>query len=279
MRRLSAELIDQLDLERALTDELDTWRNQIPPEPWTSPVRLKATETVAWVRARLAAGAEGIPSVVVNARKATIGTRPVPVLGIADRVAYRALAKLALGDLALPDRSPDAYKAFIHGPIEYGFRDRQGPVWNIHAVDVKYVVEADIPAFYQYIDHDFLRHELELHTGRIESIDALVELLAETEGRVFGLPQLRDASDWLSDIYIQAVERELLRRGMAVWRCGGTTMTSASHVVRTSKPWIQSSDLKRRRGRLGSRSAITRRTRLRSPRTSSGRPVATSARS
>ncbi len=82
----------------------------------------------------------------------------------------------------------------------------------------EYVVEADITAFYQYIDHDFLRHELELHTGRIESIDALVELLAETEGRVFGLPQLLDASDWLSDNYIQAVERELLRRGMAVWR-------------------------------------------------------------
>lgn len=218
MRRLTPELIDELDLEQALDDELNTWRNQIPPEPWTGPARSKTAEMLSWVRSRLASGADGIPCVVVNARKATLGARPVPILSASDRIVYRALAKRVLRDLTLPDRSPDAYKAFIHGPIEYAFRDEHGPIWNVFGLDVKYVVEADITAFYQYIDHDLLRHELELQTGHIDSIDALLELLGEMEGRTFGLPQLLDASDWLSDIYIQSVERDLLRRGLAVWR-------------------------------------------------------------
>lgn len=218
MRRLSADFIDHLQLDVVLQEEVAAWRNQIPPEPWVAAVRSKSADTVTWIQSRLAAGANGLPSVVVNTRKATMGTRPVPILGIADRIVYRALTKHVLSDLTVPDRSPDAYKAFLHGPIEYAFRDEHGPVWNVFGLDVKYVVEADITAFYQYIDHDLLRHELELHTGHIEAIDALFELLGETEGRIFGLPQLLDASDWLSDIYIQSVERDLLRRGLAVWR-------------------------------------------------------------
>ena len=218
MRRLSTEFIDELRLDVALQEEVAAWRNQIPPEPWLTAVRSKPAETMSWIQSRLAGGATGLPAVVVNARKATVGTRPVPILGIADRITYRALTKHVLRDLTLPDRSPDAYKAFLHGPIEYAFRNEHGPIWNVFGLDVKYVVEADITAFYQYVDHDLLRHELELHTGHIETIDALLELLGETEGRVFGLPQLLDASDWLSDIYIQSVERDLLRRGLAVWR-------------------------------------------------------------
>lgn len=219
MRRLSQELIDRLDLVQALDEETNSWRNQIPPEPWRPAVTSSSDATLMWIQSRLATGVPCLPGVVVNARKATIGTRPVPILGIADRVVYRALTKLILSDLGLPDRSPDAYKSFLHGPIEYALRDRRsGFGWNLGDVDVKYVVEADITAFYQYVDHDLLRHELEIHTGEIEAIDALVELLSETEGRAFGLPQLLDASDWLSDIYIQSVERDLLRRGLAVWR-------------------------------------------------------------
>jgi hypothetical protein len=70
--------------------------------------------------------------VVVNARKATIGTRPVSILGVGDRVVYRAFTKLILSGLPLPDRSPDAYKAFLHGPVEYGLqtRGKQG-IWTM----------------------------------------------------------------------------------------------------------------------------------------------------
>lgn len=114
MRRLSSDLIDQLDLVQALDEEVDSWRNQIPPEPWRPIVKAKSPTVVSWIRSRLTAGAPCLPGVVVNARKATIGSRPVPILGIADRVVYRALTKLILSGLPLPDRSPDAYGCLCH---------------------------------------------------------------------------------------------------------------------------------------------------------------------
>jgi len=57
-----------------------------------------------------------------------------------------------------------------------------------------------------------------VQTGQYEAVEALMELLREIQGRAFGLPQLLDPSDWLSDIYIDIVERSLLRGAFHVWR-------------------------------------------------------------
>jgi hypothetical protein len=76
VRRLSADFIDELDLDVALQEELGAWRNQIPPEPWVAAVKSKNYETVAWIESRLAAGADGLPSAVINARKATVTPLP-----------------------------------------------------------------------------------------------------------------------------------------------------------------------------------------------------------
>lgn len=219
MRRLPSALIDELDLGAAASYEADVWRNQIPREPWCDAVKTHAGDIADWVRARLTAGTTCVPNVVINARKASLGTRPVPILGIGERVMLRALTTHILRNLSIPDRSADAYKQFLHGPIGFAFADGRGaPFWTVGDATLRYVVEADITAFYQYVDHDLLRRELEMHTGEIDAIDALIELLRETEQRTFGLPQLLDASDWLSDLYIQVVERDLLRRGLPVWR-------------------------------------------------------------
>ena len=137
-------------------------------------------------------------------------------MGIGERVTYRALATHIIGSELLPDRSLNAYKQFSFGPISYEFPDLAA--WSKHQPRLGYVVEADITAFYQYVDHSVLKHELELQTGQIEVIDLLIELLAEIQQRSFGIPQLVDASDWLSEIYIRIVERTLARRGWPVWR-------------------------------------------------------------
>lgn len=224
MRRPSQTLADRLDLQSSLIEECSSTRNQIPPEPWRAVLAAKPNESVAWIRSRLDAGAIASPQVVINARKASHGTRPVPIVGVEDRVVYRSLSKLILDALGLPDRSAAAYRDFIRGPIDHE-RSAQRSLnpaaltFNVLAgTETRYVVEADVAAFYQYVDHELLRHELEMHTGEIEAIELLIELLGEVEGRSFGLPQLLDASDWLSDIYIQVVERDLIRRGLLVWR-------------------------------------------------------------
>jgi len=216
MKRVPLEILDELDLPTAVENEASAWRNQLPQEPWVEAIADKKDDVAAWVHDRLSAGLPAVPNTMVNVRKASLGTRPVPIMGVAERVTYRALASYILKDAAPTDRSPDAYKQFLYGPIAHAFRDTKE--WWPQNASLKYVVEADIAAFYQYVDHDSLRQELELQTGKIDVVDLLMELLAETEQRSFGLPQLIDASDWLSEVYIRIVERDLVRSGWPTWR-------------------------------------------------------------
>jgi hypothetical protein len=63
-----------------------------------------------------------------------------------------------------------------------------------------------------------LGQELQARGGDFDAISHLLELLREVQGRAYGLPQLLDSSDELSEIYIDRVERALLRRGLPLWR-------------------------------------------------------------
>lgn len=218
MQPLSSKLVSSLDLSGSFDAEMVAPRNLIPPEPWRSVAATNKSRIVPYIAARLRAGARNSPNVAITARKGSRGSRPVPCMGLAERVIYRALATDALEPVEISDRTPEDYKAFVGGPIEYAFADAQPGLFRIDQARVSHVVEADISSFYEYVDHDLLRGELEVQSNARESIPFLLELLTETEGRTFGLPQLFDASDWLSDVYIRMVERDLKRRGLAVWR-------------------------------------------------------------
>jgi hypothetical protein len=93
-----------------------------------------------------------------------------------------------------------------------------GTVRNPADLRIKYVVQTDITAFYEGIDHGILSRELLTHTGDYFAIECLVSLLGEVQGRSFGLPQLFEPSDRLSEVYIDIAERNILRRGWAAWR-------------------------------------------------------------
>jgi hypothetical protein len=86
------------------------------------------------------------------------------------------------------------------------------------STDVSHVIKTDIVAFYDYVDHAVLRNEVLKVTTDFDAVDALIHLLGEIQGRAFGLPQMYLTSDQLSDVYIDILERDLLRRGLAVWR-------------------------------------------------------------
>lgn len=218
MDAVSPALVDELDLVSAVDEEMQAWRNLAPPEPWRDAVTSCRDEIAKWIEMRLLAGTPNSQNAVLNARKAGHGARPVSIMGIAERVQYRALAKHVLGSLALPHRSAQAYRDFVLSPIQAGFETHPGQLRTLGSAVFGYVVEADITAFYQYVDHEILRQELQIQTGRVESIDFLLQLLAECEGRTFGVPQLYDPSDWLADLYIRILERDLIRRGLQVWR-------------------------------------------------------------
>jgi hypothetical protein len=213
-----AALVDELELAAAVDDEMMAWRSLAPPEPWRDAVASCRNEIAEWITTRLLAGSPSAQTAVLNARKAGHGTRPVSVMGVPERVVYRALAKHVLGPLELPDRSAQAYRDFVLAPIQAGFDSQPGMLRTLGSAIFGYVVEADITAFYQYVDHEILRQELHIQSGQVESVEYLLQLLAESEGRAFGVPQLHDPSDWLSDFYIRIVERDLIRSGLQVWR-------------------------------------------------------------
>lgn len=216
MQEVPTALLKKLDLRGAAEREAVAWRNLLPPEPWSQHVAQQPGHFARWVSSRLSAGTRNAPSTIVDARKANQAFRPVPVVGIAERIALRALTDWVLDGVDIPDRSQEQYRAFVSGPIGRAFPKRG--VTKLSQASIDYVVQADIAAFYQYVDHGVLLEELQVRTGKIEAARLLVELLGEIQGTTYGLPQLLDASDALSEVYIQILERDLTRAIPDVWR-------------------------------------------------------------
>jgi hypothetical protein len=208
--------LDMLHFAQAATAEAEAWRNLLPPEPWLDIVKKYPENFGEYTRFRLETGATNALSVVSRARKPHQQTRPVPVLGIPERIAYRAFCQEILDDTSPSDRSQEAYKAFISGPLRAAFDGKR--TLRLESTRIQYVIESDIAAFYEYVDHSRLLSEVQLRTFKVELPRLLIGLLREVQGRPFGLPQLLDPSDELSEIYARIIERELRRRGIEVWR-------------------------------------------------------------
>ena len=225
LKKLSAALTKRLKLADAVIAEAATIRNLLPAEPSWDSVHTRAVESAGYLDNQLRAGFHPSPQVEIAARKPAHGVRPVPYWGILERVAYRALTTAALAKADPLDRSPQAYLKFVTAPGRFA-QDRQPPHTQENELSlffwgespVNYVVKSDLAAFYQFIDHAVLAEELLLLGVDYELIEALMELLAEVQGRNYGLPQLFDASDLLSELYADKIERDLLRSGFAVWR-------------------------------------------------------------
>ncbi|MCX2954470.1 reverse transcriptase domain-containing protein [Lentzea sp. NEAU-D7] len=205
-----------LHFEQAATAEAEAWRNLLPPEPWLETVKKHPEIFGEYARFRLETGITNAPSVVSRARKPHQQTRPVPILGIPERITYRALCHEILDGISPSDRSQEAYKSFISGPLRSAFDGKR--TMQLESARIQYVIESDIAAFYEYVDHSRLLSEVQLRTFKVDLPRLLIGLLEEIQGRPFGLPQLLDPSDELSEIYARIIERELRRRGIEVWR-------------------------------------------------------------
>jgi hypothetical protein len=217
MNPLPSEIINRLRLEAMATAELSARGNLLPPTPGLELLVDHVQDLARWMIAQLRNGWKATPQLVTSARKAGHGIRPVPLVAIEDRILYRALVEFLLRNEPQLDRSPKAYVDFVQNPIVYA-GEIGGGIISVVNSKIRYVVKTDITAFYQYIDHGILASELLAKSPDYDAVTALAELLGEIMGRAYGLPQLLDPSDRLSEIYIDMVERDLLRRGLAVWR-------------------------------------------------------------
>ncbi|WP_181771606.1 RNA-directed DNA polymerase [Amycolatopsis pittospori] len=221
---MAEQFVKRLGLKKAITEEAATERNMLPHEvDWGNLVK-DASRVERSITSQLRSGFNPEPEHITSVRKIR-GTRPVAIWGIVERIVYRALVGLALGENFTFDRSGESYLRFVNAPISYASTKQRAidkktstSLFFVNTSEVEYVVAADIAAFYQYIDHNVLARELRLRGGDFDAIDHLIALLQEVQGRTFGIPQLLDSSDFLSEVYIDCVERDLHRHGLAAWR-------------------------------------------------------------
>lgn len=227
MEPISSVALKRLDLKSAVVAEARTERNLLPSEPSWGRIDSSAVRLADYLSNLLKSGFQPSPEVELLVRKPLHGSRPVPYWGILERVAYRALVSAMLKTEPDLDRSVGAYLSFVAAPVLYARAHPTDKVTRRPSLakttifidsTVQYVVQSDLTAFYQFIDHAILAEALLLRGADFELIQALVALLEEVQGRKYGLPQLIDSSDRLSDIYADIIERELLRGGLAVWR-------------------------------------------------------------
>ena len=132
------------------------------------------------------------------------GLRPISVLSPTSRLIYEAIvAKLSP---SLPTRSReqpfDEYKSYGTGA--------DGPNQNDDEVRV---VDLDIVAFYEYVDHGVLFEEILTLSLDPTYSTALRDLLGEIFPRGLGLPQAMNASHVIADAYLDRMSRVITRNG------------------------------------------------------------------
>jgi hypothetical protein len=201
---LSDRIAKRLKLLPAIQAELLEPSSLLPSRTIEDSFRGQGEALVGLIEGWIKSGTRPAATEVVAAAKSSRGFRPVHVLDFETRVVLRALVDLLAPDIAYPDRSDEAYEAFKRAPL----LDESA----------SHVVRADVASFYQYIDHELLRAEVVRQTGEADASMSIGQLLREVMGRSFGLPQNTGASHALADAYIDNVERQLIRRGHAVWR-------------------------------------------------------------
>jgi hypothetical protein len=200
-----AEVRRSLKVKDAVEAELGAPGRLLPPRWGDLALTSNGDAVVVWLTSLMRRDFRVCHEDMLLARKLGRGARPLSLLGLQERILYRGLVSLIENSShILSDRSHDAYEAFQKAPLQIE--------------DCRYVLKTDITAYYQYVDHERLVDEVVTQTGDDLVISTVVELLNHAMGRAYGLPQLSDSSNLLSEIYIEPMRRALVRSGFAVSR-------------------------------------------------------------
>ncbi|MGJ0203049.1 reverse transcriptase domain-containing protein [Leucobacter sp. gxy201] len=152
-------------------------------------------------RISLGSGLVTTPELLAMPKKSK-GNRPLAVLSPTSRVTFEALVDLLKNTLPPSTRETD-FQAFE----SFGTSD--------HA---QWVASFDIAACYEFIDHALLAEELMLQGATVEQAEFTRLLLGSLFTRPIGLPQGVNSSHRLADLYLNRMERGLVRKGFEVMR-------------------------------------------------------------
>uniref|UniRef100_A0AAU2VSH3 Reverse transcriptase domain-containing protein n=1 Tax=Streptomyces sp. NBC_00008 TaxID=2903610 RepID=A0AAU2VSH3_9ACTN len=135
--------------------------------------------------------------------KKKFGHRPIVLPDIASRCLYVALVDSIDKQLEPDSRSEANWEYFEKFAEESS---------------TEYVVDIDIAACYEFIDHQILHREILMRTMDYKKAEEIHSFLKRCSFNGRGLPQLSTPSDRLADLYLSVLERQLLRHKLPVTR-------------------------------------------------------------
>lgn len=163
----------------------------------------------------------------VSVPKPGFTTRPAALLTFADRMIYEALVnsirpkiekKLISDSYVMWPRAVYVAKRwgeFERAPIEAG---------------QEYIVNIDVTAFYDSIDHSILEDKIVQIIGEKDVARCICRFLTTVMNSIKGIPQGLLPSDTLATLYLQSVDAAMLRSGFNYWRHGDDIRMSAENI-------------------------------------------------
>ena len=157
--------------------------------------------------------------------------RPVAAPKIDDRIIYQAIA-----DFLAPHFQPEpcVYSNVLSRDVNSSRMFLPGvELWLKFQDDVErlcgefpYVVETDITAYFEHINHDLLVHRIQdLFNGKVDDnvlrdFKVLLPRLWRrwNKNKRFGIPQVNDASSFFANLYLDELDKWMLRQGYVFMR-------------------------------------------------------------
>ncbi len=159
-------------------------------------------------------------------------TRPAALLTLEDRVVYEALVAKMKNAI---DRKliSDSYVMWPRG----NYVDKRWGDFERAPLSTRdeYIVNVDITAFYDSIDHSVLEHTITEITGEDTVASVVSKFLTKIMGLSRGIPQGILASDTLATLYLQPVDSAMLRAGFNYWRHGDDMRISVKNISSARK--------------------------------------------
>jgi len=163
----------------------------------------------------------------IHVPKPGFTTRPAALLTLADRMIFESLVhsikpkiekKLISNNYVMWPRAnyvPKKWGEFERAPIK---------------ANEEYVINIDITAFYDSIDHATLEDKIVQMIGESEVASCISKFLSIVMNSNKGLPQGLLPSDTLATLYLQTLDSAMLRSGFNYWRHGDDIRMSAETI-------------------------------------------------
>lgn len=227
MNALFKELKSRLNLLEAVSDA--SRPNDLLPSRFEDKVGGElAKEFGAYLEKKIDDGTY-TPSIAsfVPVPKPGFTTRPAALLTLSDRIMYEALVSSIKSSIEKKLISDD----YVKWPRAEYVKKRWGEFEKAPLLSgEEYIVNIDVTAFYDSIDHSILEDKIVEITGEQQVGLAIKLFLNKIMDSNRGLPQGVFASDTLATLYLQSVDAAMLRSGFNYWRHGDDIRMSVENL-------------------------------------------------